>query len=104
MTHTQSLKVLQQAPLRGGPRGAQAPAKYTNLHTSKTVQQLRSELKGLIYFINLNDTPEGYVGSTVQPELRFYSHFVSGLSSNLHLQNAFNKYGKENFTLYILEF
>ena len=65
---------------------------------------LRIELKDkpLIYCIHRNDTLDLYVGSTIEPEVRFYNHLISGRDSNKHLQRSFEKYGKQNFTLYIL--
>jgi hypothetical protein len=80
--------------------------KYSNLQDPKAIEQLRSELKGkpLIYAFHLNNSTGLSVGSPIEPEIRFYNHLLTGFDSNIHMQNAFIKYGLENFTLYILEF
>src|SRR5688572_13414348 len=73
---------------------------YANLQSpplgGETVKGLRTAVKGkpLIYAFKYNDSSEwGYVGSTTEPEIRFYNHLVTERDSNLHLQNAFKKYG-----------
>lgn len=79
---------------------------YTNLVDINILQELRKEFKGkaLIYAIHRNNSTDLYVGSTIKPETRFYNHLLKGKDSSLRLQNAFKKYGKQNFTLYILTF
>ena len=44
-----------------------------------------------------------YIGSTVNLWSRFYEH-TKGYNSNIYLQNAFNKYGLDNFSFIVLEF
>ena len=87
---------------------------YSNLSDNNVINLLRIELWGpsgssrkdktllLIYCIHRNDTLDLYVGSTIEPEVRFYNHLISGRDSNKHLQRSFEKYGKQNFTLYNL--
>ena len=77
---------------------------YSNLSDPSVVSKLRADLRGLplIYAIHRNNTKDLYVGSTVEPNIRFYNHLISGKDSNEFLQNAISKYGKENFTLYVL--
>lgn len=48
-----------------------------------------------------------YVGSSVNLDKRIYEHFRTlnkNEHSNIHLQRAFNKYGKENFVSEILDY
>lgn len=77
---------------------------YSNLADKDIINVLRKELKGLplVYCIHRDNTTDLYIGSTIEPEIRFYNHLILGKDSNEYLQNAFNKYGKENFSLYIL--
>lgn len=79
-------------------RGPAGPADPT------VISKLRADLRGLplIYAIHRNDTKDLYIGSTVEPNIRFYNHLISGKDSNKFLQNAISKYGKDNFTLYVL--
>lgn len=47
-----------------------------------------------------------YIGSSKNIQQRFYKHRAElrkGLHKNEHLQNAYNKYGEESFTLEIIE-
>lgn len=61
---------------------------------------------GTIYGIWNEDTGKVYVGSAVDFRRRRNEH-LSGLKNNKHgnkyLQNAWNKYGEENFLFYIIE-
>lgn len=86
--------------------GIQVPVvyEYSNLSDPSVISKLRADLRGLplIYAIHRNDTKDLYIGSTVEPNIRFYNHLISGKDSNEFLQNAISKYGKENFTLYVL--
>lgn len=77
---------------------------YSNLFDPTVISNLRADLRGLplIYAIHRNDTKDLYIGSTVEPNIRFYNHLISGKDSNKFLQNAISKYGKDNFTLYVL--
>lgn len=78
---------------------------FINLQDPEMLQRIREELRGksVVYVFRLNDSPDSYVGQTIEPEARFFNHLSSGRDSNLHLQNSFKKYGLENFTLYIVE-
>lgn len=79
---------------------------YFNLHNPDSITIMIKELKLInkpcIYVFHLNDSKNCYVGSTIEPHVRFKNH-LSGIDSNKYLQNALNKYGKDNFTLYILK-
>lgn len=77
---------------------------YSNLSDPTIISNLRADLRGLplIYAIHRNNTTDLYIGSTVEPNIRFYNHLISGKDSNEYLQRAFSKYGKDNFTLYVL--
>lgn len=79
---------------------------YFNLHNPEFITTMIKELKLInkpcIYVFHLNDSKNCYVGSTIEPHVRFKNH-LSGVDSNKYLQNAFKKYGKDNFTLYILK-
>jgi hypothetical protein len=48
---------------------------------------------GIVYGIYNTITHKIYVGSTIRPVVRFYEHLISGINSNLYLQNAITKYG-----------
>lgn len=86
--------------------GIQVPVvkQYSDLSDPAVIARLRAELRGqpLIYAIHRDGTTDLYIGSTVEPNIRFYNHFILGKDSNEYLQNAFVKYGKDNFTLYVL--
>lgn len=71
---------------------------YSNLTDKNVINLLRMELKNkpLIYCIHRNDTLDLYVGSTIEPEVRFYNHLISGRDSNKYLQRSFEKYGKHD--------
>ena len=59
-----------------------------------------------IYKIMCIATKKIYIGSSVKPYSRFSRHKLelrNNKHSNLHLQNAWNKYGKGNFVFEILE-
>jgi len=60
---------------------------------------------GVYGFRNMVDG-KWYIGQSVNIEKRQKTHLLllgSGRHSNLHFQNAFNKYGKSNFEFRILE-
>lgn len=57
------------------------------------------ELKGGVYKITTIHNKEFYIGSSVYLRGRKYDHFSSlkaNKHSNRHLQNVYNKYGREN--------
>jgi group I intron endonuclease len=87
-------------------RGLTVPVEriFINLETPETLTLIRKELKSkpCIYAFHLNSSEDCYVGSSVEPEVRFKNHLF-GIDSNKHLQSAFRKYGRNNFTLYILK-
>jgi group I intron endonuclease len=61
---------------------------------------------GGIYTITNSVNGKIYIGCTKDFEIRCYTHFnnlKNNKHSNEHLQNSFNKYGKNNFNFEILE-
>ena len=64
-------------------------------------------MKGYIYYIVNLKTQERYVGKTIRLEERKRKHF-NQLKNNSHingkLQNAWNKYGEENFVFEFNEY
>lgn len=65
-------------------------------------------MKGIIYIIKNNINGKVYIGQTIQKlKDRWYRHCgKSGLSKNelnMHIKRAIFKYGKENFTIEVLE-
>lgn len=64
-----------------------------------------NKVSGVYKIVNLINN-KFYVGSAVNLYDRYYSHKASlkkGRHKNSHLQNAFNKYGEENFKFIVLE-
>ena len=63
-------------------------------------------MKSGIYHIKNKTNNKKYIGSAIDLKSRFRTH-VYNLKNNLHhskhLQNAWNKYGSENFEFVILE-
>jgi group I intron endonuclease len=60
---------------------------------------------GIYKIENLLDS-KIYVGSSVNVNNRKYKHFWmlrKGIHDNIHLQNAYNKFGEDNFTFSIIE-
>lgn len=64
-------------------------------------------MKSGIYCIKNKINNNQYVGSAVNLKRRFYAH-INGLKNDSHynkrLQNAWNKYGNENFEFIVLEY
>jgi group I intron endonuclease len=64
-------------------------------------------MRGFIYKITNNINGKVYIGQTIQPiKERFYRHCARACSedeSNMAIHKAIRKYGKENFTLELLE-
>lgn len=63
-------------------------------------------LKSGIYIINNKINNKVYIGQSVDIDKRIKKHFNSlenGAHYNEHLQNAFNKYGRDNFLVDVLE-
>lgn len=75
--------------------------------TPECIDTLRYTTKGLsfglVYGIYNQLTHQIYVGSTINPVIRFYDHLISGLNSNVYLQSAIAKYGLESFMVVIFE-
>lgn len=58
-------------------------------------------MKGYIYEIKNNNTGKSYIGQTIQkPQKRWNNH---NISTNTHIGRAINKYGRNNFSYYIIE-
>lgn len=63
-------------------------------------------MKSGIYIINNKINNKVYIGQSVNMDKRIKKHFNSlenGTHYNEHLQNAFNKYGRDNFLVDVLE-
>lgn len=59
-----------------------------------------------IYSITQISTGKRYIGSSVNIKRRWYSHKSAlrrNIADNIHLQNAWNKYGSEDFIFEIIE-
>ena len=56
-----------------------------------------------IYAIMYNETKQLYIGSSWNLAKRILEHIFKIGNSNIHLQRAINKYGLNNFSVYILE-
>lgn len=80
---------------------------YLHIGQERVITILRYRYKGkaIIYIIRNTVTGMLYIGSTLNPALRFYRHFISGDSknSNIYLQSAISTDGIDKFNLYIME-
>lgn len=59
-----------------------------------------------IYLIKNNISKKEYIGQSINIEKRWKDHkkdLRNNIHKNQHLQNAYNKYGENNFNFYILE-
>jgi len=77
---------------------------FDNLHLTKNLKNARKDLKGLagIYAIICLITNTIYIGSSTNLGDRMMDHFLD--SSNIHLRNAINKHGLENFVMIVIEY
>lgn len=82
---------------------------YTRSNHSKDKLQMANlsipQTSG-IYKITCTANGKLYVGSSVNIQRRWFDHRVGlrrGVHHNLHLQNAWNKYGEQSFTFEIIE-
>lgn len=67
---------------------------------------MRKNIISGIYCIENVITNKKYIGQSINIEDRWYKHKYAlrrGTHDNEHLQNAWNKYGEENFDFYIVE-
>ena len=78
---------------------------YTNLNEKSTIDKIKKDLKEVsgIYAIMYNETKQLYIGSSWNLAKRIFEHIFNIGSSNIHLQRAVEKYGLNNFSVYILE-
>jgi len=78
---------------------------YTNLHMPNVISKLQYRYRGkaIIYGIRCVLTNMIYIGSSMQPGLRFHNHLISGDSSNTYLQADINKHGLDKFVVYVFE-
>ncbi|KAF9818428.1 hypothetical protein IEO21_02777 [Rhodonia placenta] len=82
----------------------QAEAKFIGIKESKTEIHLNIKNKAGVYmFFNLVNG-NTYIGSSVKLDRRFRVHISCIGSVNLHLYNAFSKYGLNNFVFLILQY
>jgi group I intron endonuclease len=80
---------------------------YKDLSLDKTKDLIKLNTKdaqGIYMFKNeiSNDLRDIYIGSSIKIDQRFNQH-MKNINSNIYLQNAINKYGKQNFSFNILE-
>jgi len=77
---------------------------FTDLSSQATKTCIRDAYSGVsgIYIFQCTEIGGTYIGSAVNLYDRFYDH-LNAHSSNLHLQNAANKYGWDSFIFCVLE-
>jgi group I intron endonuclease len=77
---------------------------FSDLSSLNTQNMIREGYSGVsgIYMFQCTETGGIYIGSSINLYDRFYDH-LNDLSSNLHLQNAANKYGWDSFNFRIIE-
>ncbi len=71
------------------------------------LDNLGNEVYGCIYKIICIVNNKCYIGQTIDYEKRRKEHIYElnkNIHSNAHLQNAWNKYGQENFTFEIIDY
>lgn len=82
-------------------------ARYESLFDPNVIDTVRYMYRGatlgVVYGILNNLNNKIYVGSTSDPVDRFYCHLISGINSNLYLQNSILKYGIQWFSLIIFK-
>src|SRR3954452_19683429 len=78
---------------------------FKDLHVTANLELAKASLKGLsgIYCFRHIASGKIYIGQAVNLYLRIIQH-LNGISSNIHLQHAFKKYGIENFEFIVIEF
>ena len=72
----------------------------------KTFRRFKKRMKAGVYLISNNVNGKCYVGSTIHLDQRRKQHFSRlehNKHVNKHLQNAYNKYGREAFEFEVLE-
>lgn len=80
-------------------------AYYKDLHLDRIRSLIYFGLKPkpIVYGIRCRVTNMIYIGSTLHPYKRLFSHLETGNGSNIPLQKAITKYGLKYFNLYIFE-
>jgi len=80
-----------------------ASSVYSDLDKNTTINIIKKDLKGVsgIYVIVHNESGKVYVGSSINLSIRIVEH-INNRNSNIHLQNAINKYGLNNFSVYVI--
>jgi len=73
----------------------------SSLESKNIIREAYSGVSG-IYMFQCIVTGSMYIGSSINIYGRFYCH-LNNLSSNLHLQNAANKYGWDAFNFRVIE-
>lgn len=72
----------------------------------KTFRRFKKRMKAGVYLISNNVNGKCYVGSTIYLDQRRKQYFIRlehNKHVNKHLQNAYNKYGREAFEFEVLE-
>ena len=80
-------------------------AYYMHLDKPHVIKRIcyRFNNQPIIYGIRCVVTGMLYVGCTFVPQERFYQHLVSGMSSNMALQQAIKQHGLNKFTVLVFE-
>jgi group I intron endonuclease len=78
---------------------------FKDLNLIDSLESAKKALKGLsgIYCIKCIVTGTIYIGSSINMAKRLVDHVVDK-DTNVHLQNAINNYGLENFVFVVVEF
>ena len=78
---------------------------HANLHQAHQVSTLQFMYTGekIEYVIRCNIDTRLYIGSTMNPDLRFSKHLITRTRSNRDLQQAISKFGLENFTAQVFK-
>lgn len=77
---------------------------YQDLSSTETIATIKSNLKEVsgIYAIIHNESGKIYVGSSINLAKRCLDH-IKNFNSNVYLQNAINKHGLNQFSIYVLD-
>lgn len=78
---------------------------YLHLNDPKVIRKLQHRFAGqaIVYGLRCQIDNMIYIGSSLNPALRFHKHLISHTRSNTALQAAISKYGLGQFTVQIFE-